>query len=101
MAALENSQRIYPCMYMNFIELCGRSCVFYSNHIFASFATRGGSQMEDHPPECLVLTLLCFLPRGVRRLGRKLADTTFTRDERDAVRRTLLPTDAAIPHVRA
>ena len=58
--------------------------------------------MEDHPPECLVLTLLCFLPRGVRKLGRKLADTTFTRDERDAVRRTLLPTDAAIfPHVRA
>ena len=43
MAALENSQRIYPCMYMNFNELCGRSCVFYSLHIFASFATR-----EDH-----------------------------------------------------
>ena len=25
MAALENSQRIYPCMYMNFIELCGHT----------------------------------------------------------------------------
>ena len=31
-------------------------------------------------------------------IALSVADTTFNRDERDAVRRTLLPTDAAIPH---
>jgi hypothetical protein len=36
--------------------------------------------------------LLCLL------IALSVADTTFNRDERDAVRRTLLPTDAAIPH---
>jgi hypothetical protein len=31
-------------------------------------------------------------------IALSVADTTFNRDERDAVRRSLLPTDAAIPH---